>query len=153
MEPPHDITTVLNLHLQGALEWLQQTSSVTSAPLSQHSMPGRRPMSAAFGAPPSTQAEDLLSLEGTELAIPDPMATSSQASPGEVTLEHTPNIVQVSHCPSPPTVSKTPDAASISPSPVSSPPGPIPPACPMRYFDCKGRWTWPWSSCSTLKPL
>ena len=54
IEPPWDIATILNLHLQGALEQLQQISSVTSAPLSQHSMPGRKLSSTALGAPPST---------------------------------------------------------------------------------------------------
>ena len=66
IEPLCDIATVLNLHLQGALEWLQLTSSVTSVPLSQHSTPGRKLLSVALGAPPSTQVEDLLSLQGTE---------------------------------------------------------------------------------------
>ena len=72
--PPCDITMVLNLHLQGALEWLQQTSPVTSAPLSQHSMPGRKLLSAALGALPSTRVEDLHRFQGMELAIPDSMA-------------------------------------------------------------------------------
>ena len=47
-----DSATVLNLHLQGALEWLQQTSPTVPAPASQHSMPRRKLLSAALGALP-----------------------------------------------------------------------------------------------------
>ena len=51
------------------------------------------------------------------------MATSSQASLGEVMPEHVTNIVQVSHSPSPPTVLKTPECGQhLSQSKVSSPP-------------------------------
>ena len=140
IKPLHDIAMVLNLHLPGALEWPQWTSPAASAPTSQHSMPGRKLLSAALGAPPSTRTEDPLSLEGTDSAIPDPMATSSQASLGEVMLEHIANIVQVGHSPSLPTILKTPDVASISPSPQSqAPQRPIQPACLMRCFDCKMR--------------
>ena len=52
-------------------------------------------------APPSTRAEDPLSPKGTDSAICDPMATSSQASPCVVMLENIPSIIQVSHSPSP----------------------------------------------------
>ena len=110
---------VLNLHLQRALEQLQQTSPATSAPTSQHSMPKGKLPSVALGAPFSTRAEDPLSLEGMDSAIPDPMPISLQASLGEVMLEHIPSTVQVSHLPSPCAVSKTLDAASIPPSPQS----------------------------------
>ena len=85
-------------------------------------MPRRKPPSVALGALPSTRVEDPLGLEGMDSATPDPMATSSQASLGEVMLEHAPNIVQGNHSPSQPTISKTPDMASISPSPQSWPP-------------------------------
>ena len=101
----------------GGLGMPTAESSVTSAPISQHSMPGRKLPSAALGALPSIWAEDLLSLEGMELVIPDPMATSSQASPSKVTLEHASKTVQVSHSPSLPTISKTLDMASIPSSP------------------------------------
>ena len=110
---------VLNLHLQGGLGMAAADIFCNlSSPLSA-GMPGRKLLSAALGAPPSSQVEDLLCLGGMELAITDPMATSSQASPGEITLEHAPNIVQVSHSPAPPTVLKTLDVASICPSPQS----------------------------------
>ena len=119
IEPLHHITVAFNLHLQGALEQLQWTSPTTSAPISQHSMPGRKPPSVTLGAPLSTRAADPLSLEGTDLAIPDLMATSSQASPHAFIPENIPSIIQVSHSPSPPTMQKTQEVASISPTPQS----------------------------------
>ena len=76
VEPPHDIAAAINLHIEGVLEQLQQTFPATSTPISQHSMPGRKPPMAALGALPSTRAEDPLHLEGMDLAIPGPMATS-----------------------------------------------------------------------------
>ena len=133
----------------GALEWLQQTFPVTSAPLSLHSMPGRKLLSA--DAPLSTRAEDPLGLEGMELAIPDPMATSSQVSPGEVTPEHAPNIVQVSHSPLHLWYQKLCKWPASFPIHSYESPRSIQPGCLVRCFDCKG-WTWPWSGCSPLKP-
>ena len=63
------------------------------------------------------------------------------------------SIVQVSHSPSLPTMLKTPEVASISPTPKSqAPPWLIQKTCQMRCSDCKGRWTWPWSGCSWLRP-
>ena len=135
IKPPYGIAAFLNLHLQGALEWLQQTSLATSAPTSQHSMLRRKPTSTALGVPSSTRAEDPLGLEGTDSAIPDLMATSSQTSPGEVTPDHIPITIQISYSPSLPAMLKTLDAASISPSPQFEPPR----ADPMRCFNCKGR--------------
>ena len=109
IKPPWYITMVLNLHLQGALEQLQWTSSATYSPASYHSMPRRKLPSVALGAPPSTRAEDPLSLEGMDSAISTLMATSSKVSQGEVTPGHIPSIIQVSHSPSPPsTVSGPP---------------------------------------------
>ena len=122
IKPPCDITTVLNLHFQGALEWLHQISHAASAPTSQHSMPGRQPSSLALGAPPSTRTEGPLGLEGMDSPIPDPMATSSQASQGEVMPEHAPNIVQVSHSPSLPTILKNSRCGQHLPSPQSQAP-------------------------------
>ena len=63
-----------NLHHQGALKQLQWTSPATSVPISQHSMPIRKLPSVALGALPSTRAEDPLSLEGMDSAVPDLMA-------------------------------------------------------------------------------
>ena len=111
---PCDITTVLNHHLQGALEWWQQTSA-NSAPASQHSMPKRKSPSAALGTLPSTKAEDPLGLEGTGSAIPDPMATSLQASLAGVMPQCIPSTFQVSHSPSLHAIY----VASISPCPQS----------------------------------
>ena len=73
-------------------------------------MPRRKPPSA-----PSTKVEDPLGLEGMDSATPDPMATSSQASPDEASSEHAPNTIQASHSSSLPAASKMPDVASISP--------------------------------------
>ena len=103
------------LHLQGALKQLQWTSPTVPAPISQHSMPRRKLLSVALDALTSTRVEDPLGLEGMDSATPDPMATSSQASPGKALLEHTPKTIQVSHSPSPPAAPKTPNVASISP--------------------------------------
>ena len=137
----------------GALEWLQWNSSTTSAPVSQHSMPGRKPPSMALGALPSTRAEHPLGLEGTDSAIPDPMATSLQASLGVVTSENISSIIQVSHSPFPPTIPKTPEVASIFPTLQSQAPTRlIQMTCQMRWFNCKGRWMWSWSSCPWLRP-
>ena len=137
---PHDITMSFNLHFQGTLEQLQWTSFATSAPISQHSMPGRKLPSVVLGAPPSTRPEDLLSLEGMDSAIPDLMAISSQASPHAVMPENIPSIVHVNHLPPPPTMLKTPEVVSISPTPQSQAPlGPIKLTCQIWCFDCKGR--------------
>ena len=111
-----------NLHFQGALQWLQWTSPTTSAPISQHSTPGRKLPSAALGALPSTRAADPLSLMGIDSAIPDLMATSSQAFPHVVMSENIPSLIQVSYSPSLPTVQKTLEVASISPTPQSQAP-------------------------------
>ena len=78
IDPPCDIAMAINLHIQGALEWLQWTSPMTSTPISQHSTPGRKPPLAALGALPSTRAEDPLGLEGMDSAIPGLMGTSTQ---------------------------------------------------------------------------
>ena len=50
-----------------------------------------------------------------DLVSPDPIATSWQASLGEVMPQHIPSTVQVSHSPSLHAMSKTLDVASISP--------------------------------------
>ena len=107
---PCNITTAINLCLQGAVEWLQLTSPTTSAPITQHSTPRRKLPSVA-----STRATDPLGLEGADLAIPHLMATSSQASSHVATPENIPSIIQISHSPSPPAVQKTLEVASIPP--------------------------------------
>ena len=86
--------------------------------------------------------------------IPDLMATSSQASPCVVMPENVPSIIQVSHSASLPTVPKAPEVDSISPTPQSlAPLGLIQLTYQRRYFDCKDRWTWPWSGYSSIRPL
>ena len=57
---PPLFTRAINLHIEGALEQLQWTSSETLTPVFQHNMPGRKLPSAALGAVPSTRAEDPL---------------------------------------------------------------------------------------------
>ena len=97
-------------------------------------MPGRKPPSVALGALPSTRAADPLSLEGTDSAIPDLMATSSQASPCLWSHQkNIPSIIQVSHSPSLPTVQKTLEVASIYPTPQSQAP-------PQGYSSWPVRW-------------
>ena len=140
IEPPCDITVVLNQHLKGALEWLQWTSPTTSVPASQHSMPRRKPPSVALGALPSTRAEDPLGLEEMDLAVPDLMATSSQVSLAEVMPGHIPSIIWVSHSPSPHAIAKTQDATSISPSPQSqAPPRANPTDLPNEVLQLQGK--------------
>ena len=75
-EPIIPTPVVTPLHLQGALEQLQQTSPTVPAPTSWHSMPKRKLPSTALGALASTKLEDLLGLEGMDSATPDAKATS-----------------------------------------------------------------------------
>ena len=100
IEPPCHIATVFSLDLWGPWNSCSRLS-LQPQPLSQHSMPGRKPSSAALGNPPSTTAEDPLGLKGTDSAILNLMATSSQASPHAVMPENIPSIIQVSHSSSP----------------------------------------------------
>ena len=65
--------------------------------------------------PPSTRAEDPLSLKGTDLAIHDLMATSLQTSLHVLMLENIPSIIQVSYSSALPTMPRSPEVASISP--------------------------------------
>ena len=89
-EPPHNIAMAINLHLQEALEWLQWVSPAASAPVSQHSMPRRKPPSVALGALPSTgEMEDPLRPEEMDSGIPALTATLTQmplwaATPGDI---------------------------------------------------------------------
>ena len=52
VKPQSNIAETLNLHIQGALERLQQTLPTTSMPISQHSTPRREPPLVALGVPP-----------------------------------------------------------------------------------------------------
>ena len=103
MEPPGDIVTTINLHLQGTLEQLQQASPTASSPVFQHSMPRRQLPSVALGVPPSTrETEDPFRLEGMDSAIPAPMASLIQTSMQAAMLGDTPSFTHVTHCSSPP---------------------------------------------------
>ena len=65
IEPHHDITMAINLHLQEGLEHLQWALPTALAPVSQHSMPRIEPQSVALGAPPlGNRTEDPLRLMG-----------------------------------------------------------------------------------------
>ena len=52
IKPQPNITETLTLHIQGALERLQQTIPTTSVPISKHSSPWREVPLVALGAPP-----------------------------------------------------------------------------------------------------
>ena len=109
----HDITTAINLKLQGALEQLQWTSPTASAPVSQCSMPRREPPSVALGALPSTrETEYTLKPEGTS-AIPAPMATLMQTSPQVATPGDTPSLLHVTYLLLQSIVPKTLEVASM----------------------------------------
>ena len=114
IEPPCDIAMAIKLHLQGALEQLQQASSAASTLVSQHRMPRMEPPSAALGAPPSTEGtEDPLRLKETDSAISILMVTLTQtplwvALPGDTHC-----IPHGTHPLLQPTMPKTPEAASM----------------------------------------
>ena len=127
IEPPHDITMPVNLHLQGALEWLQWASSAASAIVSQHSMPRRESQSVALGAPPSTEeTEDPLGLK-MDSAIPIPMATFTQMSLWAATPGDTPSIPHVTPPLLQPTILKTLDPH----------PGSYQLPCQINFFHCR----------------
>ena len=145
MESACYIATILNLHLQRSLEWLQQTSSVTSASLSQHSTPGRKPPSACLGAPPSNWVEDLLGPEGSESAIPGrcPQVRLHWSTPPTLSRSVTdpPHLLywKLWTWPACPPVHRL------------KPPGVMQLACLMSCYNCKGRWMSPWSGCLQLR--
>ena len=98
VEPPCDITMALNLHLQGALEWLQWASPTASTPTSQCSMPRGQLPSVALGAPPSIrETEDPFGPEGRDSTVPAPMATLMPTSPQVVTPCGTPSFTHLTH--------------------------------------------------------
>ena len=73
----------INQHLQGALEWLQQTSSAAYNPVSQCSTSRKEPPSAALGGPHSTEGtEDPLGQKETGSAIPATVATFTLTAMG-----------------------------------------------------------------------
>ena len=98
-EPSWDITTAqINLHLRGALEWLQQASPVALASISWHSTPGKQLPLASLGALPSARGtEGPLRPEGTDSIIPASMATLQQTSPWVATPGGTPCFPHAMH--------------------------------------------------------
>ena len=119
IEPQPNITETLNLHIQGALEQLQQTLPATSMPVSQHSTPRRKLPSMALGAPPPTRVEDPLGLEGADSSAAELLPTSSQALQHMAMPDDIPTTVLISHSPFPPPASKTLTVASIPSTPQS----------------------------------
>ena len=113
-EPPYDITMTINLHLQGALEWLQQASSAASTPVSQHSMPRRGPPSVALGAPSSTEGrENPLGQKETDSTIPASAAMLTQTPLWVVTPGDTPSLAHTIHQLLQLTLPQTPEMVSI----------------------------------------
>ena len=131
IEPHRDITMTVNLHLHGALEWLQWALSTASAPVSQCSMPRREPPTAVLGAPPSTEeTEDPLWPKEMDSAIPVMMATLTQMPLQRATPDDTPNIPHVTHPLLQPTMPKTPEATSM----YMFPPGSYQSPCQINFF-------------------
>ena len=77
IKPPCDFAMAINQHLQGALEWLQWTSSTASTPVSQCSMPWKEPPLAALGPHPQQKEQKIPSgkRRQRQTAIPTPAAT------------------------------------------------------------------------------
>ena len=112
----------------------------TSAPISQHSMPGRKPPSVALGGLCSTRAEDELGMEGMDSAIPDLMATPSQAphmwSCQKTFLASSKSVTYHPHLPCQ-KLQRWPASPPLHS--LRLPPGLIQPTYPMRCSNCKGR--------------
>ena len=84
--------------------------------------------------------EDPLSPEGADSSMPEPLATSSQASQDVATPDDIPITVAISHSPSPPPASKTLTAANVLSSPWSGThPRADPDTLSEGYFDSKGK--------------
>ena len=58
-EASGDATAAINLLLMGAMQWLQEASSIAPASISWHSMPRKQPPSAALGAPPAAEDSEV----------------------------------------------------------------------------------------------
>ena len=151
IEPPCDIATAFKLHLQVAFEWLQWTSPATSDPILQHSIPGRKPPSVAWGFCPPPDQKIHSAWRGW--TVPDPVATFYRCPYMQSCQKMSLALSKsVTHQPCLPCQKLW--RWPISP-PLHSlrlPQGLIQPTCQMRCFDCKGRWMWPWSGFSWLRP-
>ena len=136
----------LSLSSGGTVEQLPLVSLATT---SQH----RKPPSATLGVLSSTSVGDPLNLKWMDPATLDAMATSPWASPGDAMLEHALNTILVSQSPSHMQHQKFQTWPTSPPVPsLNFLPGLVQLACLMKYFDCKGQWTKPWSSCSGPGP-
>ena len=113
VEPPSDITMVINLYLKGAWNGCSRLPPTAMAPVSQCSTLRKEPPLVALGALPSTrETEDPLRPEGSDSSIPAPMATLMQTSPWADTLGDIPSFIYITHPLFQPTMPKTPEAVS-----------------------------------------
>ena len=76
IKPQPNITKTLNLHIQGDLDRLQWTFPATSVPYLPAQHPWQEALIGALGWITPMGVEDLLNLEGPDLAAPEPLATS-----------------------------------------------------------------------------
>ena len=143
--PSQDITTVeINLHLRGALEWLQWASPVASASVSCHSTPGRQPPLVALGALLSAGGtDDPLRPEGTDSIIPTLMTTLQQTSLWVATPDTTTSFTLATHPLLQLTVLKTLEVASTPLSHGLRPPPRVNKlVCQISFFSFRIEWTW-----------
>ena len=106
IELPCDIAMAMNLHLQGALEWLQWASPIASAPISQHSMHlGESHYQWPWGLHHSTkETEDHPRTKGDGLSHPCPWWQSScrwPLWPSTLGGNPEPPFMLLTHCSSP----------------------------------------------------
>ena len=81
-EPSSDTTAAINLQLMGAMEQLQQASSITPASVSWHSTPQKQPPYAGLGIlPAAKELEDPFSPEVMVSITSVPMVTFTPTIP------------------------------------------------------------------------
>ena len=81
-EPSGHVTAAINLQLMGAIEWLQQASSIAPASISQQSLLRKLPPSIALGAlPAAKELEDPFRPEGADTVTSAPMAIFTSTIP------------------------------------------------------------------------
>ena len=98
IEPPCYLAKAINLHLQGALEWLQWASSTASTPVSKNSMPRRELPSAAPRAHPQQKEQKVPSVKKEiDSAIPVMTGTLTQTPQWVATPDDTPSFTHTVH--------------------------------------------------------
>ena len=113
------ITKILNLHIQGAFEQVQQTSSTTSMPVSQHSAPRRKLPSMALGAPTPHWSRRSTQTGGSRLSHAQANVFPSQMPQCMVMPSDNHVSLPISHSPSLPPVLKSLTVASVAFTPWS----------------------------------